>query len=194
MEWSFLFFFNSIFLGVALAMDAFSVSVANALSESHMPKPRMCMIAGTFAGFQFLMPMAGWVCVHTLISIFRIIEVLVPWIALVLLLCIGGMMILASLKGGGEGETAEVSVGGLMLQGIATSIDALSVGLTIASYDFSMAVTCSAIIALVTFAICIFGLALGKTIGRRISGKAEILGGCILIIIGIEIFVTGVFF
>ena len=82
--------------------------------------------------------------------------------------------------------------GALLVQGIATSIDALSVGFTIAEYPASMAVICSLIIALVTFIICMAGLHLGKQFGTRFAGKASLLGGLILIGIGIEIFLKGV--
>ena len=97
----------------------------------------------------------------------------------------------------GEEEIEEVkklSFAVLMLQGIATSIDALSVGFTIADYGFVMALVCSIIIAAVTFVICETGLYLGKTLGTKLAGKADVLGGVILTGIGIEIFVKGVFF
>jgi putative Mn2+ efflux pump MntP len=193
MEWSFLFFFNSIFLGVGLAMDAFSVSLANGLNEVNMKKRKMCGVAGTFAGFQFLMPMIGWVCVHTILGLFKSFEKVVPWIALILLLYIGGSMLIGAIKGGDEEEEkAGVGFWALMVQGVATSIDALSVGFTIADYGLVMALVCSLIVAIVTFVICIVGLIIGKKFGTRFSNKAEILGGVILIGIGIEIFVKGV--
>jgi putative Mn2+ efflux pump MntP len=77
------------------------------------------------------------------------------------------------------------------VQGVATSIDALSVGFTIASYDILMASACALLIAAVTFGICLFGLFLGQKFGTHFAGKASIFGGAILIIIGIEIFITG---
>ena len=80
-----------------------------------------------------------------------------------------------------------------MIQGIATSIDALSVGFTIAEYGWFMAFAAALIIAVVTFVICIGGLVIGKKFGTKLSNKAQILGGVILIVIGIEIFITGVF-
>ena len=80
--WNFRFFFNSILLGVGLAMDAFSVSMANGLNEPTMKKNRMSMIAGVFAFFQFLMPMIGWICVHTIVQYFQMFEKFIPWIAL----------------------------------------------------------------------------------------------------------------
>ena len=191
--WNFRFFFNSILLGVGLAMDAFSVSMANGLNEPHMKKNRMCGIAGVFAFFQFLMPMIGWICVHTVVQYFKAFEKFIPWIALFLLLYIGGSMLMEGIKGGEEEEYHGVGVKALLVQGVATSIDALSVGFTIADYGFLMAFVCSVIIAIVTFFICVGGLQIGKTVGTKLSNKASILGGVILIFIGIEIFVTGVF-
>ena len=191
--WNFRFFFNSILLGVGLAMDAFSVSMANGLNEPAMKKNRMSMIAGVFAFFQFLMPMIGWICVHTIVQYFQMFEKFIPWIALFLLLYIGGSMLIEGIKGDEEEELKGVGFKALLIQGIATSIDALSVGFTIADYGFMMAFVCSVIIAVVTFFICMGGLQIGKTVGTKLSNKAAILGGVILIFIGIEIFVTGVF-
>lgn len=194
MEWSLLFFVNSIMLGVGLAMDAFSVSLANGLHEPEMKKNKMCGIAGVFAIFQALMPMLGWICVHTIVRYFKAFEKYIPWIALVLLLFIGGKMLIEGIKGDSdEMETSKVGLGALMVQGVATSIDALSVGFTIADYGLLMAVVASVIIAAVTFVICMIGLIIGKKVGMRLSNKANILGGTILVIIGIEIFVTCVF-
>lgn len=191
--WNFRFFFNSILLGVGLAMDAFSVSMANGLNEPTMKKNRMSMIAGVFAFFQFLMPMIGWICVHTIVQYFQMFEKFIPWIALFLLFYIGGSMLIEGIKGGEEEDLKGVGFKALMIQGVATSIDALSVGFTIADYGFLMAFVCSVIIAVVTFFICMGGLQIGKTVGTKLSNKASILGGVILIFIGIEIFVTGVF-
>lgn len=194
MEWSLLFVLNSILLGVGLAMDAFSVSLANGLNEPFMRKKKMCGIAGVFGFFQALMPMAGWVCVYTIIYYFKTFEKFVPWIALMLLVYIGGGMVLEGIKNDEEkAEKTRLSVGTLFVQGIATSIDALSVGFTIAEYGFVMAFVCSIIIAVVTFIISYAGLIIGKKFGTKFSGRADILGGVILIFIGLEIFLKGVF-
>jgi len=190
-SWSFLFFLNSILLGVGLAMDAFSVSLANGLNEPRMGAGRMCAIAGVYAGFQFLMPMAGWLCVRTVVEIFSAFQRFIPWIALALLVWIGGKMLFDGLHGGGE-EPAAVGKGTLLVQGVATSIDALSVGFTIEAYPASMAFVSALIIAVVTFGICLGGLALGKRFGTKLAGKASILGGLILIAIGLEIFLKGI--
>lgn len=196
MDFGFVFIFNSILLGIGLAMDAFSVSLANGLSEPNMKKRKMCGIAGVFALFQALMPMIGWVCVHTVVQYFEAFETFIPWIALGLLLFIGGKMLIEGIKNHGEEEEEKsgVGLGALLLQGVATSIDALSVGFTISEYDLFMAIVCALIIALVTFIICMAGLFIGRKFGTKLSNKASIFGGVILIFIGVEIFVTGVFF
>jgi len=193
MEWSFVFFLNSALLGVGLAMDAFSVSLANGLHDPHMSRRRGAIIAGTFGVFQAVMPMAGWLCVHTIVELFSAFERFVPWIALALLGYIGGKMLLEGIKGEEAEETTELSAGALFMQGVATSIDALSVGFTISEYGWLMALVCSLIVAAVTFFICEAGLSLGKKFGTKLSGKASILGGVILIGIGLEIFISGVF-
>lgn len=193
MEWSFVFFFNSILLGVGLAMDAFSVSLANGLHEPKMSVRKMCGVAGVFAGFQALMPILGWGCVHTIVHMFRVFEKWVPWIALLLLLFIGGNMLKEGFaKDEDEEDTKGVGFAALLIQGIATSIDALSVGFTISEYDWLMAVICALIIAIVTFGICFLGLEIGKHFGTKFSNKASLLGGMILIFIGVEIFISGV--
>ena len=191
------FLLNSAALGVGLAMDAFSVSMANGLHEPHMRPRRMSGIAGVYAFFQYAMPMIGWICVHTIVQLFTSFERLIPWIALALLLYIGGKMLIEGLQERGSGPELKtgrrrLSLRDLLIQGIATSIDALSVGFTIAEYDAVMANLAALIIAGVTFVICMGGLVIGKKAGTRLSWKASVLGGCILIAIGIEIFVRGI--
>ena len=196
MEWSLLFVLNNVMLGVGLAMDAFSVSLANGLNDPRMKIRRMCLIAGIFGFFQALMPMTGWFCVHNLVKYFRVFEKFIPWIALILLAFIGGKMLLEGIRNkdddnGGNGNNLGFRM--LMVQGIATSIDALSVGFTISEYGFAMALVSALIIAAVTFVICMAGVVIGKQFGTKLANKASILGGVILIIIGLEIFITGVF-
>ena len=175
-------------------MDAFSVSLANGLNESNMKINRMCFIAGIFAFFQALMPMIGWTCIHTVLQYFKEFEKFIPWIALGLLGFIGGKMLIEGIKNNEPDiQTTSVGITVLLVQGIATSIDALSVGFTIAEYNAVMATVCAAIIAVVTFFICMTGLAIGKKVGTKFSNKAAILGGTILILIGLEIFITGIF-
>ena len=193
MDWDFGFFVTSVLLGVGLAMDAFSVSLANGLHEPKMKKGKMCEIAGVFAVFQAVMPLIGWLCVHTVVQCFQAFEKFIPWIALGLLGFIGGKMLYEGIKGENETvEKPEVGFYALMVQGVATSIDALSVGFTISEYAPLRAFVCAVIIAVVTFVICLFGLDIGKKVGMKLSNKASVLGGTILIFIGIEIFVSGV--
>ncbi len=189
------FFVNSIALGIGLAMDAFSVSLANGLNDTAMKKKKMCLIAGVFALFQGFMPMTGWLCVHTMLQYFKAFEPFIPWIALALLALIGGKMLVEGIRDDGEEVKKEKLTPWLLfIQGIATSIDALSVGFTIADYNFMQALLAVLVIAAVTFVICMAGLWIGKKSGTKLANKASILGGVILIAIGIEIFVTGVFF
>ncbi len=184
--------FNSILLGVGLAMDAFSVSLANGLNDPHMHKRRMCKIAGVFGFFQALMPLLGWICVHTIVQYFQSFEKLIPWIALILLGYIGGKMLWEGLQYHSEEvcPNSKLTFKDLLLQGVATSIDALSVGFTIADYNFASAFLSAMIIAVTTFIICMIGLYIGKKAGTKLAGKAGILGGLILIFIGIEIFIS----
>lgn len=211
---------NSVLLGVGLAMDAFSVSLANGLNEHGMGIGRMFGIAGTFAGFQFAMPLIGWLCIHSIAEKFQSFQRFIPWIALALLVFIGGKMLaegiqenrklraqhssaaqstpgsdatlIANEGGSGASFAKRVSFTELIVQGIATSIDALSVGFTIADYNAGNALIASLIIGIVTYIICIAGLKLGTTFGTRLAGRAGILGGIILICIGLEIWLTGV--
>ena len=191
MNLSFTFFFNSILLGVGLAMDAFSVSLANGLNEPNMKRGKVCGVAGIFAAFQFAMPMIGWICVSTIAQYFKAFEKLIPWIALALLGYIGGKMLYEGIKNqDSEEEKAAVGFSALLVQGVATSIDALSVGFTISEYDFLEALLACLLIGVVTFFICLAGILIGKKAGTALAGKAGILGGAILIFIGLEIFIT----
>lgn len=224
---SFLFICNSILLGAALAMDAFSVSLANGLEDPGMRPGRVCGIAGVFAAFQIAMPLIGWVCIYTIAEYFDAFRAWIPWIALALLAFLGGKMLVEGIRDlqqdavlkdapnvtDAENETDTTTVGeigvtaaavgksdgkltvaALLLQGVATSIDALSVGFTIADYTFPLALLSAAIIGAVTFLLCFLGVHIGKRFGTHLAGRATIVGGLILIGIGIEIFVKGVFF
>ena len=187
--------FNSLLLGVGLAMDAFSVSLVAGLSETQMRRGKRAAVAGTFALFQGVMPLLGWLAVHTVLELFGKLEQFIPWIALLLLTFLGVKMLLEAKKAGQKDAPAGVlTFGTLLLQGVATSIDALSVGFTIEHYAFPAALTAALLIAAVTFVICLLGVFLGKRFGTRFSGGANILGGVILIAIGLEIFIKGVFF
>lgn len=196
-----IFILNSILLGVGLAMDAFSVSIVNGLNDSGMSRSRSVAIAGTYGAFQFAMPMIGWFCVHMIAEAFQAFQKFIPWIALILLLYIGGKMLLEGIRNQRNPqqspeavpESSEILSGGtLFLQGVATSIDALSVGFTIANYNAASAFLASLLIAVTTFIICMIGLLFGKKFGDRLADKATVVGGIILILIGVEIFLRGI--
>ncbi len=196
MDWGFLIT-NSLLLGVGLAVDAFSVSIANAICEPHMAKSKKFYVALTYALFQIAMPLIGWICVHTISQYFTLFQSFIPYIALVLLCYIGIKMLVEAKKGDGEEideEKGVLTVKTLIIQGIATSIDALSVGFAIADYSALEAGVSSLIIGVVTFFICLSGLWLGKKAGEKLQSKATIFGGIVLILIGIEIFVKDLFF
>ena len=186
MEWSFVFFLNSVLLGVGLAMDAFSVSMANGLHDPKMTKSTMVKIAGTFGIFQAAMPMIGWVCVHTIVELFSSFETLIPWIALALLGYIGGKMLLDGIRGEEAEEAAQLSAGALFMQGIATSIDALAVGVTFAFLETPI-LSAVSLIGVITFCISVAGVAVGCWFGARYKQRAEITGGVILVLLGCKI-------
>ena len=191
MNLSFSFFFTSIMLGAGLAMDAFSVSLANGLNEPKMKQGRMCGVAGLFSFFQLAMPMIGWICVSTVARLFGAFEKFIPWIALILLGYIGGKMLYEGIVNkDSDEEKGATTLRALLVQGVATSIDALSVGFTISDYNALEALLSCVIIGVVTFFICYAGLFIGKKAGTKLAGKAGILGGAILIFIGLEIFIT----
>ena len=190
----FLFFLNSGLFGIALAMDAFSVSIANGIKEPNIKTKKAVFISSIFAIFQALMPLIGWLCVHTIVEKFSIFSNFIPYIALTLLSFLGIKMIIEGRKDDDNNDDAKVAIGfiGLIVQGIATSIDALSVGFTIADMNFIEAFVCCIIIAVITFIICFIGVFIGKKFGSKFNNNAELVGGIILIIIGLEIFLTNI--
>ena len=189
----FSFIITSVLLGTGLAMDAFSVSLANGLNEPQMKKRRMICIALVFAGFQLIMPLIGWFCVSAAAHIFASFEKYVPLIAFSLLLFIGAKMLYEGVKSKNADEPKPaVGAGALLLQGVATSIDALSVGFAIEQYVFAQALASCLIIGAVTFVICFAGVEAGKRAGTKLAGKAGTAGGVILILIGLEILLKSI--
>ena len=191
--WDFTFFLHSVVFGVSLAADAFSVSLANGLNEQKMKKSKMLTVAGIFAFFQALMPFIGWFLIRTLVKQFEMLNKFVPWVALALLVAIGVKMLVDGIKNKEEECGKCVGLLGLFVQGIATSIDALSAGLGMSEYELIQAFVSVCIIGALTFVICLAGILIGKKFGTRLSGKATILGGVILIVIGVRILLTSMF-
>ena len=181
---------TSIFLGIGLAMDACAVSMANGLNEPKMKLNKIILIALMFGLFQGAMPFIGYLVGSVCLSQ---IEWIIPWVALILLGFIGGKMVFEGFKHDDEKEDVKkLTFKVLFIQAIATSIDALSVGFTIADMNFIEAFVCCMIIAVITFIICFIGVFIGKKFGSKFNNNAELVGGIILIIIGLEIFLTNI--
>ena len=157
----------TILIGFGLAMDAFSVSLANGLHEPHMKWMKVQGIAGTFAFFQWLMPLAGWYCVHKIVELFYFFAPYIPFIAFGMLSFIGITMIKEGLLGTAEEIDRKISAKMIFWQGLATSVDALSVGFMIEEIDGATAFLCSLVIGAVTFVICLSGIVLGKKFGMK---------------------------
>ena len=192
-------------LGVGLTMDACAVSMSNGLNEPKMKFGKAALIAAMFALFQALMPMIGWVCVSLVAEKFEKFTVCIPYVALALLVIIGGKMLYDGIKDKKKSEEEQtarkLTFGVLIVQAIATSIDALSTGFSLvkiagdnAATDWWKALISVGIIAAITFGFSLGSVYIGKKFGTKLGYKAQILGGVILIAIGLEIFVTGVFF
>lgn len=188
-EWTILL--RGAMLGAGLAMDAFSVSLANGLREPAMRRSKALRIAGVFALFQTGMPLLGWLLVRTVIRVFQALEPLIPWIGFALLCWIGGKMLAEGLsRKEQERAEAEVGMGSLLVQGLATSIDALSAGLTMAELEVFPALLEAGVIGMVTFGICLAGVQIGRKAGDKLSDKASVLGGVILLAIGVRILLS----
>ena len=192
--------FSSVLLGIGLAMDAFSVSLANGLNEPKMNIKKVFAISGIFALFQAMMPMIGWIAISGFLEIFNQFKPFIPWIACILLCFIGGKMLYDTLHPDSDDEdnVKKLTIGALFVQAIATSIDALTAGIDLAKdyslnqYPFVIIAVC--IIAILTFTICFSGVKLGQKMGTKLANKAGILGGSVLIFLGLKIFVADILF
>lgn len=183
------FYVQSVLFGCGLAADACAVSMANGLEENKMKVNKMLFIAFMFGFFQAGMPLIGYFVGHAFIDY---IEPFIPWIALILLGFLGGKMIVDAVKKKDEDEeeVKKLTIRTIFIQAIATSIDALSVGLTFSDYTVIESVVCCIIIAIVTFIISFIAIIIGKKFGMKFENKAVIAGGIILIAIGLEIFIS----
>lgn len=175
------------FIGVGLSMDAFAVSVCKGLGMQKVNKKQCFLIALFFGGFQAIMPFLGWALGRQFESCITSID---HWIAFILLGFIGGKMIMEALKKGEEKEIKKtdrsLDLKELLLLAIATSIDALAVGITFAFLQMPImeAVT---IIGITTFVLSVAGVYVGNIFGNKYEKKAELTGGIILVLIGIKI-------
>ena len=185
------------FLGLGLTADAAAVSMANGLEEPNMKRSKHILIAFMYGLFQGLMPLIGYLFGSTIYNNVPQIKQynIIPIVALVILGFLGTKMIIDGIKDGNSEESNEIrkiTFKLIFIQSIATSIDALSTGLTFANYNVFEALMVTFLISLVTFIICIISVIIGKKFGTKLGNKALIVGGIILIIIGLEIFITGI--
>lgn len=170
-------------LGIGLAMDAFAVSICKGLSMKKMNWKNAIIIALYFGIFQAIMPMIGYFLGTTFESFVTTFD---HWIAFILLVLIGGNMIKESFDNEDEKKNDKVDFKTMIVLAIATSIDALAVGITFAFFDVNLSLAVS-IIGIITFFISIFGVKIGNRFGDKYQNKAELMGGVILVLLGIKI-------
>ncbi len=187
------FFVTSVGLGAGLAMDAVSVSVADSIREPGMSIGKKTAIAFTFGAFQFVMPLMGWFLVKGAVMLMGWLLKFTPWLSLIILFFLGIRMIREGREDDDVQLTEGTGSGQILIQGVATSIDALSVGFTIADYTFGMALTSTLTIGLITFGLCMAALYAGRFLHGKLPFKETALGGIILILIGIRVFIDGIF-
>ena len=184
---------TSILMGIGLAMDACAVSMANGLKHTKLKISKILFVSFIFGLFQGIMPLVGYLVGHAILSK---ISWIIPIVALTLLSYVGEKMIADGLKYDQESSvsTTSLTIKVILIQAIATSIDALSAGFSISDFLFIDALICVLFVTLITFSLCVLGVYVGKKFGSKLGGKAQILGGIILIFIGLEIFISHVFF
>lgn len=177
-------------IGVGLAMDAFAVSICKGLAMRSMSYKKAIIIAAFFGFFQAMMPALGYVLGTTFASKIAAID---HWIAFILLALIGANMIKEAISNDNEQQDDSIRLGDLIMLSIATSIDALAVGITFAFFEVSLLLSIS-IIGIITFIICVFGVKVGNVFGEKYKSKAEMAGGLILIFMGAKILIEHLFF
>lgn len=178
--------------GIGLAMDAFAVSICKGIQMPKLKKLNVIIIAIFFGGFQMLMPLIGWLLGSQLVQYIGAFD---HWIAFALLAFIGGKMAIESFKKDDDcectGTEDKLNIKELFLLAIATSIDALAVGITFSLYPDTNIVSSIAIIGAVTFIICSAGVVIGNKFGAKFKSKAELAGGIVLVGIGIKLLIEG---
>ena len=182
--------FDLVVMAIGLSMDAFAVSICKGLSVSRIKPAHIATVGIYFGGFQALMPLIGYMLGKQFESVITDVD---HWIAFVLLGIIGGNMIREAIKGGDEPSDDSFSFKTMLPLAIATSIDALAVGVTFAFLRVNI-LTAVALIGATTFAISGAGVAIGNSFGMKYKSKSEILGGVILIMLGCKILIGHLFF
>ena len=183
-------FIELFLMGIGLAMDAFAVSICKGLAMRRVNRKQAFVIALFFGGFQALMPFVGWVLG---IQFEQYITSIDHWIAFILLGYIGGKMIAESVKPEEDEEIAQMDppldIKEMFILAIATSIDALAVGITFAFLDYPI-VEAISVIGIITFFVCIGGVYVGNFFGNKYKNKAEFVGGLILVLLGVRILLS----
>lgn len=179
-----------VLISIGLAMDAFAVSICKGLAMKKVNKKQCVIIALFFGGFQAIMPLIGWLLGYQFADRIVMID---HWVAFVLLLYIGGKMVLEGWRERNEELDIKemdppLNYKELIVMSIATSIDALAVGITLSFLSVNI-IQAISLIGIITFIICIIGVYIGNMFGNKYRTKSEIIGGIILIIIGIKILV-----
>ena len=177
--------------GIALAMDAFAVSICKGIKMPRLRKSHIVIIAFFFGGFQMLMPLIGWLLGSQFVQYISKFD---HWIAFALLAFIGVKMAIESFKHEEEECCkcdSKLDLKELVVLAIATSIDALAVGITFALYPDINILPSISIIGIVTFVICAGGVVIGHKFGAKFKSKAELLGGIVLVIIGLKLLIEG---
>ncbi|MBQ8323167.1 MAG: manganese efflux pump [Clostridia bacterium] len=198
-------FSEVLLIGVALSMDACAIAMTNGMSEPKMPLRRTLLIALFFGFFQFLMPLIGYFVTDLIANAFLdVFEKISAWISFALLAFLGGKMIadcvkchIAKKKGEEECEcnAKSLTLTALLLQAVATSIDALAIGVSLnmeAKFGGGLllgAFGSTALIGCTTFALSVAAVYIGKAVGNKLADKAELLGGIVLLAIGLKILI-----
>ncbi len=182
--------FTLIIIAISLSMDSFAVSVSNGIMFPHLTRKKLVLIAVCFAVFQGAMPLLGWILGHAFIHQIEFID---HWIAFGLLSLIGGKMIYESVSNDSDEEIKDLNIFTVVAQAIATSIDALAVGISFAALKINI-VHAVGIIALTTLVVSLFGLKMGRVVGNKLSHRAELVGGVVLIALGVKILLDHILF
>lgn len=177
------------FIGIGLAMDAFSVSVCKGLSMKKMNIKNSIIIATYFGAFQGIMPIIGYTLGTTFENLIASVD---HWIAFGLLTIIGLNMIREAFNKDEKTSNDNVDFKSMIILAIATSIDALTIGVTFAFFDVNIYLS-SLIIAIITFILSLIGVKIGNKFGKKCESSASIIGGCILIFMGIKILIEHLF-
>lgn len=184
-------------LGAALSMDAFAVGMTNGMSEPKMKYKKVALIAFAYGFFQFLMPLIGY---YGSAALSDLLGKIAPWLSFALLAFLGGKTVIDCTSGEGSrflSERKTLRAGRLLAQAVATSIDALAVGVSLRAQEAAAglpfhAALCALVIGAVTFCLSFAAVCAGRTAGDRFAEKAELAGGLVLVALGVKLLMEGV--